>query len=39
MSFDQLDQSQQAKETWERGLKLNPASPLGMKIQAKLKDL
>jgi hypothetical protein len=37
MSFDQLDQPQQAKETWKRGLKLNPASPLGVKIQAKLK--
>lgn len=39
MSFDQLDQPQQAKETWERGLKLSPTSPLGVKIQAKLKDL
>ncbi|HEY0256852.1 MAG TPA: hypothetical protein VGC39_05360 [Candidatus Methylacidiphilales bacterium] len=39
MSFDQLDQPQQAKETWERGLKLSPTSPLGIKIQAKLKDL
>jgi tetratricopeptide (TPR) repeat protein len=38
MSFDQLDEPKQAKETWERGLKLNPASPLGLKIQAKLKD-
>lgn len=38
MSFDQLDQPQQAKETWERGLKLDPASPLGVKIKAKLKD-
>lgn len=38
MSFDQLDQPQQAKETWERGLKLNSTSPLGLKIQAKLKD-
>jgi tetratricopeptide (TPR) repeat protein len=38
MSFDQLDQPQQAKEVWKRGLKLNPTSTLGVKIKAKLKD-
>jgi hypothetical protein len=37
LSFDQLSQPQQAKEAWSRGLKLNPTSPLGVKIQAKLK--
>jgi len=38
LSFKQLDQDKQAKEAWTSGLKLNPASPLGVKIQAKLKD-
>jgi len=38
LSYRQLDQPEQAKEVWTRGLKLNPTSPLGVKIQAKLKD-
>jgi len=38
LSYRQLDQPQQAKEVWARGLKLNPVSPLGVKIQEKLKD-
>lgn len=38
LSFDQLDQPKEAKEVWERGLKLNPTSPLGVKIQASLKN-
>ena len=38
LSFKQLSQMPQAKETWHRGLKLNPASPLGIKIAAELED-
>ncbi|MDB4793643.1 hypothetical protein OAG63_01265 [Methylacidiphilales bacterium] len=37
LSFEQLSEPEQAKDVWQRGLKLNPASALGVKIQDKLK--
>jgi len=36
LSFKQLSQPQQAQAVWQRGLKLNPKSALGLKIQAEL---
>jgi len=39
LSFKQLSQLQQAQDTWQRGLKLNPSSPLGVKIQAELEKM
>lgn len=38
-SFQQLSQPAQAKDAWTRGLKLNPKSDLGAKMQAELKKL
>ena len=38
-SFQQLSQPEQAKATWEKGLKLIPASALGVKIKAALADM
>ncbi len=37
LCYYQLSQPDQAKDAWQRGLKLNPTSPLGVKIQAELK--
>jgi tetratricopeptide (TPR) repeat protein len=37
LCYHQLSQPDQAKDAWQRGLKLNPTSPLGIKIQAELK--
>ena len=39
LSFKQLDQVPQARDVWERGLKLDAASPLAVKIKAELTDL
>jgi hypothetical protein len=38
-SFKQLSQLPQAKDAWERGLKLDPSSALGMKINSELTQL
>jgi tetratricopeptide (TPR) repeat protein len=39
LCYKQLSQLPDAKDAWERGLKLNPTSPLGVKIAAELKNL
>lgn len=39
LSFEQLSQPQQAKATWERGLKLGAKSDLATKIKAELAKL
>jgi hypothetical protein len=39
LSFKQLSQFPQAKETWRKGLKLAPASDLGKKIAAELAKM
>jgi len=39
LSFKQLSQDPQAKDTWLRGLKLDPNSALATKIKAELADL
>ena len=38
LCYKQLSQTPQAKDAWGRGLKLNPTSPLGLKIQNELKN-
>jgi hypothetical protein len=38
-SFYQLSEYPQAKDAWQRGWKLDPASPLGVKIQAELANV
>jgi hypothetical protein len=39
LSFKQLSQTPQAKDAWERGLKLDPNSPLATKIKAELAKM
>jgi len=39
LCYKQLSQLPDAKDSWERGLKLNPTSPLGIKIAAELAKL
>jgi hypothetical protein len=39
LSFQQLSQLPDARNVWERGLKLSPTSPLAIKIQAGLDDI
>jgi hypothetical protein len=39
LSYQQLSQPDQAKDVWQRGLKLDAKSELGVKIKAALKDL
>jgi len=39
LSYKQLSQPTDAKETWQRGFKLAPSSPLGFKIRAELSKL
>lgn len=39
LCYEQLSQPADAKDSWQRGLKLNPTSPLGIKIQAELAKL
>jgi hypothetical protein len=39
LSYQQLSQPDQAKDVWQRGLKLDAKSALGVKIKAALKDL
>jgi tetratricopeptide (TPR) repeat protein len=36
LCYQQLSQRSDAKDAWQRGLKLNPTSPLGVKIEAEL---
>ena len=39
LSYKQISQPQQARTAWARGLALNPASDLGVKMQAELARL
>ncbi len=39
LSFKKFSQLPQAKEAWRRGLKLLPASPIGVKIKAELDKI
>jgi tetratricopeptide (TPR) repeat protein len=39
LCYKQLSQVPEAKDVWERGLKLNPTSSLGVKIDAELKNV
>jgi hypothetical protein len=38
-SFYQLSQYPQAKDAWQRGIKLDPHSPLAIKINAELAKM
>ncbi len=39
LSYYDLDQNKEAKDVWEQGLKLDPASKLGVKIAEELKKV